>query len=529
MADIWMDVDTAVTVPVNRQALIDDGDFKTREESVTYNQAGLDLLWNFVTPAGVMTQTAVTPTDTGGVYDWTNVGNGMYKIEIPASGGGTINNATEGFGWFTGFATGILPWVGPICGFRAAGLNGLLIEDAFSVTRGLAGTALPAAAADAAGGLPISDAGGLDIDAKLANTNEVTAARMGALTDWINGGRLDLLLDAIKASTDVLTLAAIADAVWDEVLTGATHNVATSAGRRLRELGATSILSGTASAGAANSITLAGGSATNEIYDSNLVAIVGGTGAGQTRAIVEYNGTSKVAIVDRVWETNPDSTSEFQVIAFALAEIAHHGLAQAGAATTITLASTASTTDDIYIGSQVFISTSSGTGQTRLITDYVGATRVATVSPAWVTNPTSASVYKIIPVGRSIVELLGVQAKADVQAEVVLGAADIKADTAAILLDTGTDGVVVDAASKTGLRLGVTGVADIRTTAITEAYAADGAAPTPDQALMQILQFLTERSISATTLTVKKLDGSTSAMTFTLNDSVDPTSITRAT
>jgi len=76
--------------------------------------------------------------------------------------------------------------------------------DNYSATRGLAGTALPAAAADAAGGLPISDDGGLDLDAKLASTNEVTAARMGALTDWINGGRLDLLLDAIKAVTDAL-------------------------------------------------------------------------------------------------------------------------------------------------------------------------------------------------------------------------------------------------------------------------------------------------------------------------------------
>ena len=75
---------------------------------------------------------------------------------------------------------------------------------AYSATRGLSGTALPAAAADAAGGLAISDAGGLDLDAKLANTNEVTAARMAALTDWINGGRLDLLIDAIKAKTDPL-------------------------------------------------------------------------------------------------------------------------------------------------------------------------------------------------------------------------------------------------------------------------------------------------------------------------------------
>lgn len=63
---------------------------------------------------------------------------------------------------------------------------------------------LPNAAADAAGGLPISDAGGLDLDTKLANTNEVTSERMGALTDWVDGGRLDELLDAIKDVTDNL-------------------------------------------------------------------------------------------------------------------------------------------------------------------------------------------------------------------------------------------------------------------------------------------------------------------------------------
>ena len=76
--------------------------------------------------------------------------------------------------------------------------------DNYSVTRGLSGTALPAAAADASGGLPISDAGGLDLDAQLANTNEITVARMGALTDWINGGRLDNILDAIQADTNEL-------------------------------------------------------------------------------------------------------------------------------------------------------------------------------------------------------------------------------------------------------------------------------------------------------------------------------------
>jgi len=49
------------------------------------------------------------------------------------------------------------------------------------------------------------------------------------------------------------------------------------------------------------------------------------------------------------------------------------------------------------------------------------------------------------------------------------------------------------------------------------------------QALFAIQQFLQERAVSGTTVTVKKLDGSTTAMTFTLDSATDPTSITRAT
>lgn len=72
-------------------------------------------------------------------------------------------------------------------------------------------------------------------------------------------------------------------------------------------------------------------------------------------------------------------------------------------------------------------------------------------------------------------------------------------------------------------------VATILTTQMTESYAADGAAPTLAQALFLIQQMLGDFSISGTTLTVKKIDGSTTAGTFTLNDSSSPTSITRAT
>lgn len=123
-----MPVDSAVTVPVNVAPLLDDTDFKTIETGVAYNAAGLTLVWNFVTSAGVQTQTAVTPTNTGGNYDWTNKGNGMYNIEIPASGGASINNDTEGYGWFSGVATGVLPWVGPIISFVPAAVVNSLVN-----------------------------------------------------------------------------------------------------------------------------------------------------------------------------------------------------------------------------------------------------------------------------------------------------------------------------------------------------------------------------------------------------------------
>ena len=67
------------------------------------------------------------------------------------------------------------------------------------------------------------------------------------------------------------------------------------------------------------------------------------------------------------------------------------------------------------------------------------------------------------------------------------------------------------------------------TVAVAESYAADGAAPTPVQTLMLIQQMLTESSVASTTLTVKKLDGSTTAATFTLNNATAPSSITRTT
>ena len=71
------------------------------------------------------------------------------------------------------------------------------------------------------------------------------------------------------------------------------------------------------------------------------------------------------------------------------------GTAQAGAASTITLDAGASAVDDFYNG--LFVRTNGGTGpgQARLITDYVGSTKVATVAFAWETNPSSNTTFTV--------------------------------------------------------------------------------------------------------------------------------------
>lgn len=68
----------------------------------------------------------------------------------------------------------------------------------------------------------------------------------------------------------------------------------------------------------------------------------------------------------------------------------------------------------------------------------------------------------------------------------------------------------------------------LRTDTIPDSYATDGTQPTIAQAILAIQQFLMEKSVSGVTVTAKKPDGSTSAMTFTLDSSTSPTSITRA-
>lgn len=93
-----------------------------------------------------------------------------------------------------------------------------------------------------------------------------------------------------------------------------------------------------------------------------------------------------------------------------------------------------------------------------------------------------------------------------------------------VTIDTVVDGIQTDITALNDIS-----VADILTTQMTEAYAADGVAPTLAQAMFLIQQTVGQFSISGTTLTAQQIDKSTTAATYTLDDASNPTSRTRAT
>jgi hypothetical protein len=73
-----------------------------------------------------------------------------------------------------------------------------------------------------------------------------------------------------------------------------------------------------------------------------------------------------------------------------------NGSAQAGSSNTITLkAATSYTSNDDPNGMWITLTSGTGAGQERYITDYVAATKVATVYPAWTTPPDNTTNYKV--------------------------------------------------------------------------------------------------------------------------------------
>jgi hypothetical protein len=126
------------------------------------------------------------------------------------------------------------------------------------------------------------------------------------------GTLLKTNIDATISSRSTATTAGIADAVWDEVLSGATHNVASSAGRRLRILDDERIITdGQVVAAAASTVTLE--PVGTLCVGQTIVVTDQDTGDKQVRFILIYDTGTNTATVDTPWCNIPTAGDEYQL------------------------------------------------------------------------------------------------------------------------------------------------------------------------------------------------------------------------
>lgn len=202
----------------------------------------------------------------------------------------------------------------------------------------------------------------------------------------------------VVAGNDEPSGGLIADAVWDEIITGASHNTPTSAGRRLRTITDDVIINGFVISSTENTVTFDGdASSTDGAYDPAIISIINGLGAGQSRLILEYAGATKTAVVDRNWKIQPNATSEYIIVSDPGREHVNEGMARGGTANTITLNTLASSHDNAYRGQVVFLRAGTGEDQACRVIAYDGTTKIATVAHDWGTIPDSTTSYVMLP------------------------------------------------------------------------------------------------------------------------------------
>lgn len=145
-------------------------------------------------------------------------------------------------------------------------------------------------------GAPAGASVSADVAAIQSDTNDIQSRLPAALV----AGRMDVSVGAMEANT--LTASALAADAVSEIAAGVSGG------------GSTALDSGTAQGGATATITLATGAASNDdLHIGNMIELTGGTGAGQSRVITDYNGTTKVATVDSNWVVQPDNTTTYAI------------------------------------------------------------------------------------------------------------------------------------------------------------------------------------------------------------------------
>lgn len=314
-------------------------------------------------------------------------------------------------------------------------------------------TALPNAAADAAGGLIISDAGGLDADAQRADVAAIlvdTGTTLdGRIPAALVGGRMDANMGAISSDA---TAADNAESFFDGTGYAGTNNVIPTV----------------------TTVTNLHASAATAANQTTILSRIGtptdlGGGASLSANLVDIESqTDDIGVAGAGLTSIPNSAG----VTTLLSRVGTPSDLGGGASLAANLADIEAQTDDIGVA---------GAGLT------------------------------------AITGVLGTPAGASLAADV----AAVKSDSAAILDDTGTSGVVVAAASKTGFRLSATGVDDVLDEVVLGSYT-----------LRQLLRGIAAAGLgklsgaATTTVTIRSADDTKDVVVATVDSDGNRSAIT---
>ncbi len=433
MADVLRTVQAGSTDVSVDLKIIDSTD-GTPETGVVFNTSGIDLEYCRdkaacvdITEADLTTPALTDAHEDGGFLA---KGHGNYRLDLPDAA------VAVGVDFVTiqGTVTDMIV---------LGGIVELVAYDPHDSTRlGLA--SLPNAAADAAGGLPVSDAGGLDLDDIPLN------AELNART-LLAADYFDPSADTVANVTTVATLTGHTAQTGDNFARlGAPVGASLSADVAAVKADTDATLTDTADmqpklgtySDLGSGATLSGnledmrddGTAVFDRSTDSLQAIADSGGGGPTAAqivdewetqsqadptgfhvnVMEVNGTAQGATdIDARLDgiegaTFSSATDSLEAIrdrgdaawttgsGTGLSPIAT-GTAQSATGTTLVLASGETFDDDELRGAVVQVTGgSTGVGQSRCITDNVGSTDTITVS-TWTTTPTGTITYEIAP------------------------------------------------------------------------------------------------------------------------------------
>lgn len=452
-------VDRSVTVHIMDST---DG---TPETGVVFNTSGIDLWYRREGAARTAiteaTLAALTTAHADGGF--LHISDGDYRLDLPDAAFATGANYVD----FGGTVTGMI-----VVGGRVR-LVDFSLEDA---VRGTAGTAVPNAAAGASGGLLISGSnagtttfGALTVTGATTLTGNVAAAAGITITQSTTNGHGIVTtgngtgsgLRVVGGATGNGLAAVGGSTSGDAIITSATSGhgiVAAGTGTTKHGIHATG---GSTTSHGINALgggvghgilaTSGGGSTGDGIRavaastnghgvntagvgtGAGLIATGGATGQG-----VSMVGGSTSGLGLGISYTAP-------IGACAELGIAESGTLQSATATTAVLRSATSFSDDNVIGMTISITGGTGTGQSRLITDWVSSTDTATVE-TWTTTPDNTSLYEVYRTAPgtsgSGLDAAGVRAAvglASANLDTQLGAIDDFLDTEVAAIKTKTD------------------------------------------------------------------------------------------